>query len=448
MPRQRTQTADALERLRHLRMSQNAESVGQPDTSSSAICRPGEHLERSLLGLGHGSIDLEQYPTVPFVHPVISPSNQYHLPASASAPARDGHAAQDHPVASLTPNTTEPVGPSNAGSHTTPPSPPSTSAASGAHNTPSGYVADSVRSMRMDHLLPTQEELQQYGNEWYLHHQEPIPWTFSPTLRIDPSPASVPGPRAADTARRSMIDDADDDPALAVTYLGVTGHALAHEMRGMLLDLLDHFWAPTLQAFAFQALDPLATLIVRDPRLMFWIKLGIPHIRVHLPRSINSLAVFKDAKTCQRDRQRAARRAEQAAAAAAAAAPMGGAEDAAGAPLAPMTAQAAGPAAVPTSLLVGGAAGIGNGTTGTNHALATLVEDEEDERVVGGDERGGDLVHDGTRLFEIEVNTLQEMANDEQWYRAGRQLPPQVCRVLAGDRAHDWRDVRVGESMT
>lgn len=506
--RQNTQTADALERLRDLRMSQRAELTSRqmnPSTSPSVRSDSGQ---TSHFGLGSQT----------WTHPLWPRDNSSSLPAG-SRPNDVSHFGGGGPrrhlagVSSSSRNLAGAVstrGGGDQGANTTQPTPlplrsdlPTTSSASvlnvsrgtaagpseptsqGATNSPISFgasaavsttpaqpdrttlstqssfptatsaalnhlpppvhMADPLRSMRMDHIIPTEEELQQYGNDWYLHHQEPTPCATRPILRIDPSSqSSVPAPRAADTAARSVVDP-DDDPSLTVTYLGVTGHALAHEMRGMLLDLLENHWSPKIQAIAFQALDPLATLVVRDPLLMFWISLGIPHIRVHLPRGINSLAIFKDAKTCNRDRHRAARRAEQAAAAAAAAvegtAGQGGAGTAAPVHLALAHSAAANTNAAP---LVGHVPG-NNGNTATDLTTQQIVEDEEEERVVGGDGSGGELVHDGTRLFEIEVNTLQEMANDVGWYRAGGQLPPQVCRVLAGDRAHDWRDVRVGE---
>jgi hypothetical protein len=458
-----------------LRFQEIGEPVVVNQAQSTSIAGPSEHFTTRRLGgntggisavddntmrywpSGHAPATARRFPTLLRNRPPVVPSTHAPNAGSASTPAQGGsiaQIAQDRPDAVSNASISAcisslPVASIFSDTGATPPCPPSLPTPPSSEPLPT-YVADPLRSMRTDHILPTEEELAQYGNDWYLHHREPTPWTTRPILRIDPSQTSVPGPRAADTAGRFSMGHPDNDPALTVTYLGMTGHALAHEMREMLLDLLKNHWSPTLQAFAFQALDPLATLIVRDPRLLFWIKLGIPHIRVHLPRSINSLAVFKEGKTRQRDRHRAARRAEQAAAAAAAPAAADGLGTGTGVDAvepAPVLAGVPTPGAVyvPFAANIGSIPVLANGNTASDSTLQQPLEDDEEERVVGGDGRGGELVHDGTRLFETEVNTLQEMANDEQWHRAGGQLPPQVCRVLAGDRAHDWRDVRVGE---
>jgi hypothetical protein len=164
-------------------------------------------------------------------------------------------------------------------------------------------------------------------------------------------------------------------------------HHLAHEMRRLLSDLVSQHWAPTLQALSIVTADPLASFIIRAPRLDLWTQMPVPHIRVQLPRAVNSLAVFKGAKELQRDRLRARRRA------------------------------------------------------GADLDL-TPRQTAEINRVVGGDGSGGDLLHEMTRLFEIEVNTMQEMM-DDVWMYCGDQLPPQVCRILAGEQ--QWRDVHAGE---
>lgn len=164
-------------------------------------------------------------------------------------------------------------------------------------------------------------------------------------------------------------------------------HHLAHEMRRLLGDLVSQHWAPTLQALSIVTADPLASFIIRAPRLDLWTQMPVPHIRVQLPRAVNSLAVFKGTKELQRDRLRARRRA------------------------------------------------------GADLDL-TPRQRAEINRVVGGDGSGGDLLHEMTRLFEIEVNTMQEMT-DDVWMYCGDQLPPQVCRILAGEQ--EWRDVHAGE---
>jgi len=458
-----------------LRFPEIGEPVVVNHAHPTSVAGPSEHFTTRRLGGNTGgtsAIDdstmrywpnddapptARRLPTLLRNRPSVVPSTHAPNASSASTPAQGGsiaQIAQDRPDAVSSASTSAcissmPVASIYSDTGATPLCPPSIPTPPSSEPLPS-YVADPLRSMRMDHILPTEEELAQYGNDWYLRHREPTPWATPPILRIDPSQTSVPGPRAAETAGRSSMGDPDNDPALTVTYLGMTGQALAHEMREMLLDLLKDHWSPTLQAFAFQALDPLATLIVRDPRLLFWIKLGIPHVRVHLPRSINSLAIFKEGKTRQRDRHRAARRAEQAAAAAAAPATADGLGTGTGVDAvepAPVLAGVPTPRAVyvPIAAHIGSIPVLANDYTALDPTLQQPIEDDGEERVVGGDGRGGELVHDGTRLFEIEVNTLQEMANDQQWHRAGGQLPPQVCRVLAGDRAHDWRDVRVGE---
>lgn len=172
--------------------------------------------------------------------------------------------------------------------------------------------------------------------------------------------------------------------------IGMTSYHLAHAMRGQLLELITAHWSPTLQALSVVAFDPLATLIVRSPTLDLWANAPIPHIRIHLPRGTNSLAVFKGAAENRRDRHRNQRATNQP--------PMPGADD-------------------------------------------DADDSEEGRRIVGGDGHGGGLVNDETRLFEIEVNTLREM-EDDMWDQAGGQLPPQVCRMLVGEAGQGWESVR------
>ncbi|WWC99670.1 hypothetical protein V866_006574 [Kwoniella sp. B9012] len=180
---------------------------------------------------------------------------------------------------------------------------------------------------------------------------------------------------------------------------GLTSHELAHYMRGLLLKLIRDSWTPRLQALSIVALDPLASLVVRAPQLDFWTQVNVPHIRVHLPRSINSLAVFKGAKEVARDRAR--RRREH--------------------------------------------GDIGNNSNDNNEPdqdpVPTESGNEDVYKIVGGDGSGNELINEGVRLFEVEINSLEEM-RDEVWIRYGDQLPPQLCRILAGE--HDWRDVSFG----
>ena len=166
---------------------------------------------------------------------------------------------------------------------------------------------------------------------------------------------------------------------------------LPHTFREALFELFDQHWCPDLQAFSFVALDPHASVIAQAPRLDFWNRVAVSRIRVHLPRCINSLAVFKGLKENRRDRRKRQRDRL------AASAPAGQADT------------------EPAS---------------------------DDHIIVGGDGSGGDLVHESNRLFEIEVNTVEEM-EDVVWIQGGDQLPPQVCRILAG--SHDWSDVPIGE---
>ncbi|WVQ97327.1 hypothetical protein IAU59_004438 [Kwoniella sp. CBS 9459] len=182
---------------------------------------------------------------------------------------------------------------------------------------------------------------------------------------------------------------------------GIHIHALAHYMRGLLLLLIKERWTPRLQALSFVAHDPLASLIVRAPELDFWTQTPVPHIRVHLPRGCGSLAVFKGPKEIARDQIRRRR--------AAAHHPPG-----------------------QNRFVLFDAAALGP-------ANAVQAQDPEDDiGIVGGDGSGGGLINEEVKLFEIEINNLSDM-KDDVWIRCGDQLPPQLCRILAGK--HDWRDV-------
>jgi hypothetical protein len=251
---------------------------------------------------------------------------------------------------------------------------------------------------RMDHLFDTDEAFQEYErrnisaidlrDNMGASATVPPPQTRSDTLGPDGGRADI----SETTEQRVQEQGAN-----------LTSYMLAHEMRARLLKLLDQYWIPRLHSFSFVALDPLASLIVRHPRLEFWIQLPIPHIRVHLPRGVHSLAVFKGVDENASDRKRAARRLN-------------------------LTPEAEEPGAATD-------AGDDDGRVGN---------DEDTERIVGGDGSGGDLVNDQTRLFEIEVNTVAEMEDERDWIARGEQLPAQACRILVG--SSDWREVATGES--
>ncbi|KAK4687995.1 hypothetical protein P7C73_g2106, partial [Tremellales sp. Uapishka_1] len=168
----------------------------------------------------------------------------------------------------------------------------------------------------------------------------------------------------------------------------INSPGLAHDTRRKLIELITENWSPTLQALSLVAFDPLASLIVRAPALDFFTRIPVPHIRVHLPRGCSSLAVFKGSKEVARDWARDRRQ------------------------------------------RAGSVLSSENGS----------VDDGEGLIVVGGDGHGGGLLHEGIEMFEIEVNTVEEM-NNEIWYKYGDQLPAQVCRILVGE--HDWRDLRI-----
>lgn len=240
--------------------------------------------------------------------------------------------------------------------------------------------------------------------------------------------ATLPAPPAAYTANIPMADSNADpgssaNPAQTAVYppanitaelyatVGYTSNRsarLAAAMRDQMLHLIENTWSPELQAFSLVALDPLSSVIAQSPTLQLWVKIPVPHIRVHLPRGINSLAVFKGTKENIRDRQRdlrLARRSEQS-------------DD-------------EGDAVLSTT-----ASGVHHRVLRSRYPQAPIVDP-----IVGGDGSGGGLVHPDTKLFEIEVNTVREMT-DDLWLRAGSELPPQVCRILTGEQ--DWSDVVLG----
>lgn len=139
-----------------------------------------------------------------------------------------------------------------------------------------------AQNERRDHLLP---------DDWTLTEA-----TLTPT---------VPPPKASQAGSSSnTIIQCFPNPITTYNLDNLPGlqpHELAHEMRTDLLSLIET-WTPRLQAFSFVALDPLASMLVRAPNLDFWTRVPVPHVRVHLPRGCNSLAVFKGAAECARDR--------------------------------------------------------------------------------------------------------------------------------------------------
>jgi hypothetical protein len=178
---------------------------------------------------------------------------------------------------------------------------------------------------------------------------------------------------------------------------------LASAIRKQMLHLIENTWSPTLQAFSLVTLDPLASIIAQAPQLDLWVNIPVPHIRVQLPRSINSLAIFKGTAENARDRSRLYARS-----------------------IRPVVEDNRDANAHTTSLR-------------DQYPQTQVVEP-----IVGGDGSGGGLVHPNTRLFEVEVNTIREMIHD-MWNQAGAELPPQVCRILTGTQ--DWSEVGLRKSF-
>jgi len=178
---------------------------------------------------------------------------------------------------------------------------------------------------------------------------------------------------------------------------------LASAIRKQMLHLIENTWSPTLQAFSLVTLDPLASIIAQSPQLDFWVNIPVPHIRVRLPRSINSLAIFKGTAENARDRSRLYARS-----------------------IRPVI------QALPDA------------NAHTTFLRDQYPQSEVVDPIVGGDGSGGGLVHPNTRLFEVEVNTIREMM-DDMWNQAGAELPPQVCRILTGTQ--DWSEVGLRKSF-
>lgn len=247
-----------------------------------------------------------------------------------------------------------------------------------------------VHARRMDHLYDSDEAMQaallssltpaldQANND-------------SNTASAGSSSATVPMPRS--TSRATVVPQPGNDVGIPTPLtVHATSYHLSQELRRMLGDLLEECWCPRIESFSFVALDPLASVIVRHPRVELWIRLPIPHIRIHLPRGISSLAVFKGTKELSRENARRRAAAAQA----------------------------------------------------QDNAQPNEAEVEPEQvRIVAGDGEGGELIHPATRLFEIEVNTIAEMNDEREWIVNGDQLPSQLCRILVG--THHWRDVRIGE---
>ncbi|WWC66247.1 uncharacterized protein I206_100148 [Kwoniella pini CBS 10737] len=198
-----------------------------------------------------------------------------------------------------------------------------------------------------------------------------------------------------------------------------------NSVRPLLRRLVVDCWTPRLQALSIVALDPLASLLVRSPTLDFWPQIPIPHTRVHLPMSMDPLVIFKDTKQVARDEIR--RRAGQG-----------------------RLGNNNGNGTDPNPMPLGNIGSILSATTpnGTSiadiaHQLTQLAHAEnEGHKIVGGDGMGNRLIHEKVKLFEIEINSIEEMQN-EVWIRHGDQLPSQLCRILAGQ--NDWREVNSGD---
>ncbi|KAK8865917.1 hypothetical protein IAR55_001065 [Kwoniella newhampshirensis] len=196
----------------------------------------------------------------------------------------------------------------------------------------------------------------------------------------------------------------DDEGISMTSSRGVVSYQLAHHMRGLLSDLITNHWQPRIRAFSFVAHDPLATLIVRAPALDFWPQIAVPHIRVHLPRGLNPLTIFRGPKELSAARARRERESV--------------AQNARAQRQARMTA--------------------------LRQQRRTGTADIDPDRVVGGDGFGGGLLHDTVRLFEIEINTMSEMW-DDIWINHGSQLPPQLCRIPAD--LLSWRDLAPDDGL-
>lgn len=254
-----------------------------------------------------------------------------------------------------------------------------------------------VRSLMRDDLGPRRAD-RTWHDTGHIQRQQPLAGV-SRVYALDDLDGTASESDSTLSGPSSIVDD------LMIRGRNLGPQYLVAAIRKQLLHLIENTWSPTLQAFSLVALDPLASLIAQSPQLDFWVNVAIPHIRVQLPRGVNSLAIFKGAQEHIRDRQRS------------------------------------------LALMLRGARSPQednhNTATGPNdsHSSALRIEypvNQIVDPIVGGDGSGGGLVHPETRLFEVEVNTAREMM-DESWDRAGPELPPQVCRILTG--IQDWSQV-------
>ncbi|ORX35958.1 hypothetical protein BD324DRAFT_629658 [Kockovaella imperatae] len=227
--------------------------------------------------------------------------------------------------------------------------------------------------------------------------------TVPPPNPVSSMGTTVPGPGLVPAPQGTIANPGRLPPHLAVH--APRAKDLPHIIRDALYQLLESHWMPHLQALSLVALDPMASIVATAPRLDFWNRVAVPRIRVHLPRGINSLAVFKGSKEVLRERRSRDR--------------LDAPQNQAPLPVVPA------------------------GLRPQQQPQEETPDTTNDHLIVGGDGQGGGLIHESNRLFEIEVNSQDEM-DDLSWIHAGDQLPPQACRILAG--VHDWNDVPVGQS--
>lgn len=200
------------------------------------------------------------------------------------------------------------------------------------------------------------------------HRDRPLESYRSWTARTQPAGATSSFGWMVPPNTSAQIQPTQHQPDDPPSVLHI--HALAHDTRLLLMNLISEHWAPQLRAFSFVAFDPLASVVVRAPSLNLFTRLPIPHIRLHLARSINPLAPLKGLKEVVVDRM-VARQKDQ--------------------------------------------------------------SRPNDYRLVGdapADALG--LLHPSIKLFEVEVNTGAEM-EDDSWVEYGGQLPAPLCRILAGE---------------
>ncbi|WVQ85668.1 hypothetical protein IAT38_007834 [Cryptococcus sp. DSM 104549] len=227
-------------------------------------------------------------------------------------------------------------------------------------------------------------------------------WWAHPT---DPPSSPLPSPSSASPSRFSRTHSASPpSPPLPAPHLpipsylrattspdgvhlslhtGYRHHHLAGHLRSRLGTLFSTTWAPELTALYFTALDPLAALAVSDPAQELWPEVAVPTIRVHLPRAVSSLTLFKGPdEFLHDDRHR-------------------------------------------------------------ESPSPTSSPEKEEARIVGGTGQGEGLLNPATTSFEVELNSVKEVI-DGTWITYGDQLPPVLSRVLAG--SSDWRCSQVDDN--